>query len=370
MGCTQSTKNLNDVKSSDGKSSNGIQSTALRNSSTIPHEFDARYTLGDLLGEGGYSVVKLATSKIDKSNVAVKIISKNLLSENDLESLQQEVSILQQLHHKNVTRLIDYFDEADHYYMVLEYLEGGELFDRIVKKTFYSEKEARDLVFTILMVIKYLHDLNIVHRDLKPENLLLSSKSDDSLIKLADFGFAIHVDGYSITTQCGTPGYIAPEILKNKPYGKPCDMWSFGVILYILLGGYPPFHDDNQRVLFRKICKADYTFHPDYWSGVSDDAKDLIRKLLNVDQDKRLTVIQALDHPWLGKTPEELAKFSLDNTLKTLRNNQKLKKLRAAVNTVIAANRMKNLLGDIRDAADVIHEDDEEEQRPAEKVTK
>jgi len=363
MGCAHSTS------SNDGSLINRQPKTPQKPAPT-PHKFEARYTLGDQLGEGGYSVVKLATNNIDKSNAAVKIITKKDLPENDIESLQQEVSILQELHHKNVTRLIDFFDEPDYYYMVLELLEGGELFDRIVKKTYYSEREARDLVFTILMVIKYLHDQNIVHRDLKPENLLLSSKSDDSLIKLADFGFAIHVNGLSITNQCGTPGYIAPEILKNKPYGKPCDMWSFGVILYILLGGYPPFHDDNQRALFRKICKAEYTFHPDYWSGVSEDAKDLIRGLLIVDQNKRLTVTEALDHPWLGKTPEELAKFSLENTLKTLKNNQKLKKLRAAVHTVIATNRMRNLLGAIRDAADVIHEDDDkEQQRPVEKVT-
>jgi calcium/calmodulin-dependent protein kinase I len=273
---------------------------------SLPHTIEARYKLGDVLGEGGYSVVKSGISNIDGKRVAVKIITRKDLSEADEESLKQEVSILGKLNHPNITRLFDFFEEEKFYYVVLEYLDGGELFDRIVKKTYYSEKEARDLVFTVLKAIKYCHDQHIVHRDLKPENLLLASKNDDSDIKVADFGFATYAEGLSITSQCGTPGYIAPEILKSKPYGKcclclffldsptfclpfslfnffidtlgkPADMWSFGVILYILLGGYPPFHDDNQRTLFRKICKGDYTFHPDYWSGVSSDAKDLIR---------------------------------------------------------------------------------------------
>jgi calcium/calmodulin-dependent protein kinase I len=162
-------------------------------------------------------------------------------------------------------------------------LEGGELFDRIVKKAFYNEKEARDLVFILLKAIKYLHDKGIVHRDLKPENLLLKSKDNDAEVTLADFGFATYSKGDDITNQCGTPGYIAPEILKCVPYGKTVDMWSFGVILYILLGGYPPFHDENQRALFKKIIKGDYEFHHDYWSGVSDEAKQLIQGLLTVD---------------------------------------------------------------------------------------
>jgi len=332
---------------------------------SLPHTLEARYTVGEVLGEGGYSIVKAGVSVVDGKRVAIKIINRKDLSEVDDEALKQEVAILGKLRHDNITRLIDFFTDEKHYYVVLEYLDGGELFDRIVKKTYYSEKEARDLVFTVLKAIKFVHDNSIVHRDLKPENLLLASRDDDSDIKVADFGFAIYAEGYSITSQCGTPGYIAPEILKSKPYGKPADMWSFGVILYILLGGYPPFHDDNQRTLFRKICKGDYTFHPDYWSGVSDDAKDLIRGLLVVDHTKRLTVEQAIAHPWLGKSQEELAKFSLDSNLATLRKFQATRKLRAAVHTVIAANRMKNLLGMIRDAAAVIAEDDEEAERLA-----
>mmetsp|Transcript_75791 Transcript_75791/g.148780 ORF Transcript_75791/g.148780 Transcript_75791/m.148780 type:complete len:379 (+) Transcript_75791:44-1180(+) len=364
MGCTSSNSATSSTSKPNDVASSGLDPVAL--AKTLPNTLEARYKVGDVLGEGGYSVVKSAVSNIDGRRVAVKIITRKDLTEADDESLRQEVAILGKLNHPNITRLVDFFEEEQYYYVVLEYLDGGELFDRIVKKTYYSEKEARDLVFTVLKAIKYCHDQNIVHRDLKPENLLLASKNDDSNIKLADFGFAIYAEGLSITSQCGTPGYIAPEILKSKPYGKPADMWSFGVILYILLGGYPPFHDDNQRTLFRKICKGDYTFHPDYWSAVSDDAKDLIKKLLTVDHTKRLTVTEAIAHPWLGKTPEELAKFSLDSNLATLRKFQATRKLRAAVHTVIAANRMKNLLGAIRDAAEVINaEDDGEAERLA-----
>ena len=148
------------------------------------------------------------------------------------------------------------------------FVEGGELFDKIVSKTFYSEREARDVVFTLLSSIEYCHNRDIVHRDLKPENLLLASTTDDAAIKLADFGFAAKAVGNSLKTQCGTPGYVAPEILNNVPHGKPVDMWSIGVICYILLGGYPPFHDENQKNLFRLIKNAKYEFHPGMYAYI------------------------------------------------------------------------------------------------------
>jgi calcium/calmodulin-dependent protein kinase I len=141
-------------------------------------------------------------------------------------------------------------------------VEGGELFDRIVSKSYYNEKEARDVIHTLLTAVKYCHDRDIVHRDLKPENLLLASTTDDAGLKLADFGFAAKAVGNVLRTQCGTPGYVAPEILMDKPHGKAVDMWSIGVICYIVLGGYPPFHDENQKNLFRLIKAAKYEFHP------------------------------------------------------------------------------------------------------------
>ena len=232
--------------------------------------------------------------------VAVKIIKRTNLPVEDEIALRQEVEILTSLHHPNIVKCIDFFEEDKFFYVVMECLEGGELFDRIVKKTFYNEKEARDLVYILLSAIKFCHDHDVVHRDLKPENLLLTSTTDDAEIKLADFGFAVKVSGMSsLTTQCGTPGYVAPEILMAQKYGKPVDMWSIGVITYILLGGYPPFHDDNQRNLFKKIKKADFEFHPENWSSVSEEAKDLIKRLLTLNPEQRLTVDEALHHSWV-----------------------------------------------------------------------
>jgi serine/threonine protein kinase len=308
--------------------------------------------LKDVLGEGGYSVVKLAVNKETNDKVAVKIVTRGgEMTEEDEEALHQEVGILRELDNPNITKVHDFFTEKTNFYVVMELLQGGELFDRIVQKSFYNEKEARDLVCLLLTTLKYLHDRNIVHRDLKPENLLLKSLDNDSDIKLADFGFATKVDGDNITTQCGTPGYMAPDILTGTPYGKAVDMWSFGVILYILLGGYPPFHDENQRTLFRKIMKGSFEFHPDYWSSVSDEAKNLISGLLTVDKKKRLTVDQALAHTWLQKSSEELAATSLDSNLKVLKKYQATRKFRKAVNAVRAVGRMKRLLDGIKCAA-------------------
>ena len=255
------------------------------------------------------------------------------------------MEILRIMNHPNIVRLIDFYDEPSQYLIAMEYLEGGELFDRIVKKAYYNEKEARDLAQIFLSAVKYMHDRNVVHRDLKPENLLLKSQSDDADVKIADFGFATIAEADTLTEQCGTPGYVAPEILGHKKYGKAVDMWSVGVITYILLGGYPPFHDDNQRQLFKKIQAAKYEFHPDFWGGVSDEAKDLISKLLVLDVSARLTVDQALSHAWIRKSDQELAERNLEVNLTELKKYQANKRFKKAANTIIATQKFKNLLG-------------------------
>jgi serine/threonine protein kinase len=180
-------------------------------------------------------------------------------------------------------------------------------------------------------------------RDLKPENLLMTSEDDDADIKVVDFGFAIEADGFSIDQQCGTPGYIAPEILENQKYGKPVDMWAFGVILYILLGGYPPFHDNDQKKLFKKILRGAYQFHPEYWTEISSEAKDLIRGLLTLDPHDRLTVDQALNHPWVRATDSKLMAKSLDANLAELKKFQAAKKFKAGIKAVIAMNKLRKL---------------------------
>ena len=209
------------------------------------------------------------------------------------------------------------------------------MFDRIVKKTTYSEKEARDVVYFLLVAIKYCHDRNIAHRDLKPENLLLKSKTNDTEIKLADFGFAAFVEGRNLTTQCGTPDYVAPEILMGLKYGLSVDMWSIGVITFILLGGYPPFYDDNQKMLFKKIKAGVYEFHADYWRNVSPEAKDLISNLLVVSPLNRLTVDQALAHPWMRVHNDVLSEKPLIENLKEFKRFVARRKLRGAIRAVM-----------------------------------
>lgn len=254
------------------------------------------------MGEGAFSVVRLCTNKKSNKKFAVKIVERTGLPITDEEALRTEVRILKMMDSPYIVKCIDFFEDDKTFYVVMEFLEGGELFDRIVQRTVYSEKDARDAVYIILRSIKYCHDLNIVHRDLKPENLLLKSKDSDSDMCLADFGFAAFAPtDKSLTTQCGTPGYVAPEILSGVPYGKAVDMWSVGVITYIMLGGYPPFYDDNQKMLFRKIKAGAYEFHADYWKHVSAEAKDLIKNMLVVKPANRFTVEDALNHPWVRR---------------------------------------------------------------------
>eukprot|EP00981_Chlorochromonas_danica_P002116 scaffold424_cov165-Ochromonas_danica.AAC.16 len=311
----------------------------------IPHTLEARFELGKVLGEGGYAVVKKGTSKMDRSPVAVKVVKRASMTESQEQSLKREVEILTALNYPNIVRALDFFEERDYFYVIMELITGGELFDRIVKKVFYAEKDARDLAFTLLKAIKYLHDQNIVHRDLKPENLLLTSDDNDADIKVVDFGFATKTDGdYSLTDHCGTPGYIAPEILRNETYGRPADMWSFGIILYILLGGYPPFYDKNTQVLFRKIMRGNFEFHPAYWAEVSDEAKDLISRLLNVRPADRYTVDQALAHPWFAEVNRPvLGKRMLTKGLGELRKFTAKRKLRAGIKAIMTINRMMKL---------------------------
>ena len=189
-----------------------------------------------------------------------------------------------------------------------------------------------------------MHSKNVAHRDLKPENLLLLSKDDDSAVKIADFGFAKKVyEECSLTTQCGTPAYAAPEILGGTPYDQRADMWSVGVILYILLGGYPPFAETKLKDLFQKVAKGDYEFHEKYWGSISTEAKDLISSLLTVNPKKRLTARQALKNTWIRLDDAALERKDLGKNLKAFTLFNAKRKFRAAVNSVIAVNKLSAL---------------------------
>jgi len=250
-----------------------------------------------------------------------------------------------------VVRIYDFFDDEENRmsWMVMELMTGGELFDRIVKKQYYTEVEARATASTIIDCIEHLHEQGIAHRDLKPENLLMKSETNDNDLKLADFGFAVKCNGRDQTAQLGTPGYVAPEILEEKAYGTQVDMWSCGVILFVMIGGYPPFPQEGSgqqatQAMFKKIKKGEYEFDERWWSEVSPEAKDLISKLMTVDPDKRLTARAALRHPWFLAEPDYLVKHHLEKNLDELKRWNARRKLKGAVNTVIAANRIKNVL--------------------------
>ena len=290
----------------------------------------------------------VATSIATGQKVAVRVVNKQPDKPKQDENLRKEVEILQQLQHPNIVSCLDFFEDRKSFHVVMEFLQGGEALDKLVQKQHYSELEARELVLVLLNAIKHCHDRSIVHRDLKFENLLLVSKETNHLgsIKVVDFGFATRVNGLEKLPQCGTPSYVAPEILKHEAYGLPCDMWSIGVIAYILLGGYPPFNERTQKALFSKIKRGKYEFHEDYWKNVSSEAQDFISKLLVADQRKRSTVDQAMKHDWILRAESELSNRKLDNNLKALRRYNARRKIMAAARTVIAANRLKHMSND------------------------
>ena len=207
-----------------------------------------------------------------------------------------------------MVRLLEIFDEEDYMYLVMEIMTGGELFDRIVEKESYTEKEAADTIRPIVDAIRYCHEMGIVHRDLKPENLLYETTDDTSIIKISDFGLARFLASNDFaTTACGTPGYVAPEILLGKGYGKEVDYWSIGITLYILLCGFPPFYDEDNTALFEQIKSGSFEYPSPYWDDISDMAKDIISKLLQVDPADRPTAEEILEHPWVKgeETPRE-----------------------------------------------------------------
>jgi serine/threonine protein kinase len=324
----------------------GVQGTNSREIPAASKTFMDTYTLGKKLGEGAFSTVKEAKNNSDNQVYAVKIIKKNSLSSEDTKGLRQEIGILREIDHPHIIKLFDIYDEAAKIYLVTEIMAGGELFDRIVQKEHYNEAEARQVSTILLNALGYCHERSVAHRDLKPENLLLASRENDNNLKIADFGFAKKCkSNYCLLTQCGTPGYVAPEIISGIPYGTQSDMWSLGVIMYILLVGYPPFNGANQRELFRLIKKGRYEFHEAYWKDISKEGKDLVSKLLVVDPKDRLTASQAMNSSWLKANKRSLEGNDLQEGLVQFRKFNAKRKLKHAVYAAIAANKMSRFVG-------------------------
>lgn len=268
---------------------------------------------------------------------------RDTLGDDDEMALQLEVEILSQMDHPNVVRLFEIFDDGDILYLVMELMSGGELFDRIVEKESYTEKEAAETIRPIVDAIRYCHEQGIVHRDLKPENLLYESTDEKAIIKISDFGLARFVQGELATTACGTPGYVAPEIVEGKGYGKEVDYWSIGIILYIMLCGFPPFYDENNQELFKAILDCKYEFPSPYWDNVSDDAKDLIRRILVKDPKSRLTAEEILQHPWIiGEgTPQK----QLDQVPDKIKEYNAKLRFRKAGLAIIGLQRLNKMFG-------------------------
>ncbi|KAM9328138.1 calcium/calmodulin-dependent protein kinase type 1D isoform 2-T2 [Pholidichthys leucotaenia] len=296
----------------------------------------------EVLGTGAFSEVVLAQEKLTGRMFAVKCIPKKALKGKE-SSIENEIAVLRRIKHENIVALEDIYESPDHLYLIMQLVSGGELFDRIVEKGFYTEKDASTLIRQVLDAVNYLHKMGIVHRDLKPENLLYFNAQDESKIMISDFGLSkMEGSGDVMSTACGTPGYVAPEVLAQKPYSKAVDCWSIGVIAYILLCGYPPFYDENDSKLFEQILKADYEFDAPYWDDISDSAKDFISSLMEKDPVKRFTCEQALRHPWIaGDTA--LCKNIHESVSRQIKKNFAKSKWRQAFNATAVVRHMRRL---------------------------
>jgi tRNA A-37 threonylcarbamoyl transferase component Bud32 len=262
------------------------------------------YDFGEELGRGGFSVVVKATRKDTKEVVAVKIIEKNQ-SDEELQLLQREIDILKKLTHQNIISLKDVYDEKETIYLVMELVQGGELFDQIVSRGTYSEADAANIVRQILDAVAYMHDNGIAHRDLKPENLLCSG-DEHNTIKVTDFGLSKDFSTASLRTSCGTPDYVAPEVLKGQPYDNTVDIWSIGVITYILLCGFPPFYGNTDQQIFEKILRVEYDFPSPDWDHISVEAKQFIKSILVPEPSKRPSALEAMEMDWIkNKAPNK-----------------------------------------------------------------
>ncbi|XP_045329135.1 calcium/calmodulin-dependent protein kinase type 1B isoform X3 [Panthera pardus] len=264
------------------------------------------YEIREKLGSGAFSEVVLAQERGSSHLVALKCIPKKALRGKEA-LVENEIAVLRRVSHPNIVALEDVHESPSHLYLAMELrvpaalrVTGGELFDRIMERGSYTEKDASHLVGQVLGAVSYLHSLGIVHRDLKPENLLYATPFEDSKIMVSDFGLSKIQTGNVLGTACGTPGYVAPELLEQKPYGKAVDVWALGVISYILLCGYPPFYDESDPELFSQILRASYEFDSPFWDDISESAKDFIRHLLERDPQKRFTCQQALQHLWIS----------------------------------------------------------------------
>ncbi|XP_059163946.1 calcium/calmodulin-dependent protein kinase type II delta chain-like isoform X19 [Physella acuta] len=308
---------------------------------TSTAKFSDIYELKEELGKGAFSIVRRCVQKATGLEFAAKIINTKKLSARDHQKLEREARICRLLKHPNIVRLHDSIQDEGFHYLVFDLVTGGELFEDIVAREFYSEADASHCMQQILESVNYCHQHGIVHRDLKPENLLLASKAKGAAVKLADFGLAIEVQGEQQAWFgfAGTPGYLSPEVLRKDPYGKPVDIWACGVVLYILLVGYPPFWDEDQHRLYAQIKAGAYDYPSPEWDTVTPEAKNLINSMLTVNPAKRINASEALKHPWICQRERVASVVHRQETVDCLKKFNARRKLKGAILTTMLATR-------------------------------
>ncbi|XP_038177237.1 calcium/calmodulin-dependent protein kinase type II subunit beta isoform X11 [Arvicola amphibius] len=324
--------------------------------------FTDEYQLYEDIGKGAFSVVRRCVKLCTGHEYAAKIINTKKLSARDHQKLEREARICRLLKHSNIVRLHDSISEEGFHYLVFDLVTGGELFEDIVAREYYSEADASHCIQQILEAVLHCHQMGVVHRDLKPENLLLASKCKGAAVKLADFGLAIEVQGdqQAWFGFAGTPGYLSPEVLRKEAYGKPVDIWACGVILYILLVGYPPFWDEDQHKLYQQIKAGAYDFPSPEWDTVTPEAKNLINQMLTINPAKRITAHEALKHPWVCQRSTVASMMHRQETVECLKKFNARRKLKGAILTTMLATRnfsaAKSLLNKKADGVKVRHQ--------------
>ncbi|KAK9906996.1 hypothetical protein M0R45_002550 [Rubus argutus] len=290
------------------------------------------YTLGKELGRGQFGITYLCTDKSTGQTYACKsILKRKLVSKSDRDDIKREIQIMQHMSGQpNIVEIKGAYEDRYSVHLVMELCAGGELFDRIIAQGVYSERAAAAIVRDIVNVVHSCHVMAVMHRDLKPENFLLSSKGEGAILKVTDFGLSVFIEeGKVYRDIVGSAYYVAPEVLRRS-YGKEIDIWSAGVILYILLSGVPPFWAETERGIFDAILEGVVDFESQPWPSISDSAKDLVRKMLTQDPKKRITSLKVLEHPWLregGEASDKPIDSAVLSRMKQLRAMNKLKKL-------------------------------------------
>ena len=297
------------------------------------------YEIGRELGRGGFSIVYLATEKATGKQVAIKMIEKDV--DVDSAEIASEFKIQRQFDCPYIVNIYDFCEEPTRFILVMEYVNGGELFDAIVNDGPYSEHDAAALVQQILIGLKVLHDNNIVHRDLKPENLILQKNDDGTTTcKISDFGLAGIFTLERMRRYCGTEGYAAPEIMRNVPYDESVDVWSLGVIVYVLLCAFRPFESEDPVELYQLVTNGELEFPSPEWDDVSLLARDFIDKMLQRTPEKRIKIDEALEHPWIQGNAPKVKLGDLHQHLKKFNVKRKLKRVTEVAK---AAERLKRI---------------------------